>query len=341
MNAAQERIAAATFFRRFDSCSPAQQIVLTRNRRQYGRCVVEGLLDRARSAAHQDAADCRRFADLALLALDRGVLEIADRKALEISVRIEVANALRIQGDLRGAARSWQEIDGLGTDYLDPMEQATVLSLRASFELWRRNSNEAVCLLRHVANLVREHGGRLDLALILTKMCPALTIAGQEEEALQVAHDACRLLEPGDDGRLRLAAVHNLAYAADMIGETELAEIALHGGRQLYREHGGDLVCLRRDWMLARCRIARHDLDQAETILERVSAEFAQRRMLYEFALVGLDQMRIWAEQERWTRLQQHAAALVDAFTALGVAPEAMAAFIELQHAQQRQTTVR
>lgn len=333
---AAERVAGAALLTRLDQLSPAQQLVFVGNRRRYGRTVVEGILLRARTAIHRDPQEGLRLSRLAAMALSRAAQICHGCGDLKLSVLLEEANALRVVGDLAGAEKVWLEIDRLDELALDPLEEARRLSLRASFEDWRREHGRAVELLRRAVALFSDQGDRLSLCRTLIQLTGVLLRLGRADESLRVAHEVCKSLLPSDPDSLRLYAVHNLAAAADELGEFELVETFLVAAAKLYGSVGGEVDRLRRDWLLARARLGNHQRSVARTMLRHAERGFAEHGMLLEVGLVGLDLLRIDAEEERWTHLQLRAGRLVHTFSRLGVGAEARAALIVLRQSELR-----
>lgn len=313
----------------------------------WGLC--ELLVRRSCQTAPEQPSEAVHLADLAIHVANR----ISDRDLFEerwvYQLRslawAALGNALRVQGDLPGAERSydmadsWWEAGTVGAE--DALGYQPVLwDLKASLRIAQRRFPEALKLLDDSVEvfLGDEHSdphlaGRslISKALLLTEM-------GETEPAIQALRKANGLIDPEREPRLLLCLRHNLADNLSKAGRHREAAALLPELKALAAAHGSTLDRLRLDWVEARVATGLGDHDRARSLLNEIRQTFLAAGNPFDAALAALDLSISYLEEGRTAEVRDLAEEMVTVFRDLGVAREPLAALLLFQEAARCET---
>ena len=313
----------------------------------WGFC--ELLVQRSSRTASEQAAEAIHLADLAVHVADRisesSLFEESWVYQLRSLAWAALANALRVKGDLQGAARSfdmsdtWWEAGTQGAE--DALGYEPIrLDLKASLRTAQRRSPEALQLLDSAIGLFLEGEYRdphLAGRSLVLKAGVHLDM-GDTEPALQALKKANGLIDPERDPRLLLCLRHNLVYHLSESGHHQEAADLLPELRALATTHGSTPDRLRLDWVEGRIATGLGHHDQARTLLEAVRQTFLEDNNIYEAALVALDLAISYLEEGKTIEVRELAEDMVTVFRAHDVPREALAALLLFQESARRET---
>lgn len=328
---AEDRIAAAGLWEALKKLSPGRRrLAVERERRFWNWALAERLSEEsARAAAHR--AD--KAVELARLA--RRVAELTPgsedlRSGLLGWVWAFEANALRVQGDLPGAAEAFLRSDRLlaAGEFADPglLDATRPLDLKASLRRYQGRFGEALTLLEQA---LKSNGSNEAKGRILIKKANTLRHMGDSERALAELRQAERLLDEGaQDPRLVLVVQHSLAHSLWQLGRYVEAEARLPGVRKLAVEIGNELDLIRVLWVEGGVAAGLGRRGQALAALEEVRRYFNDKRIAYDAALATLEVAVLYLDEERTAEVKKLADEMFWIFKAQGVHKEAIAALL-------------
>ncbi len=219
---------------------------------------------------------------------------------------------LHIQAALRRAQRRLPEA-------LAAADEAMALFLRA-------NAASAMRRVRLTRTKIREELGDLEGTLA-------------ELESLIEEFDAIDAVPTIDEESERLSrayAHHNLLFALVAAGRFDEASRRLEGVREAF-VLSGPVDRNRLRWLEARIAAGLGRPEEAEHILRVIQAEFFERRMGYDAALVALELATLFAEQGRTLEIKQLAVEVLPLFESREVHREALGALILFQRAAEQE----
>ena len=320
---AAEQAEGAEVLARLNGLTPPQQRLLLENSAgARTRAVCEGLIELARAQRTRDAHEARRLAELAVL-VGEALPAPGDASARAWA---ELGNAHRICGDLAAAGEALATAWELSEEYgIDPLVEAEILALRASFEGYRRNFDRALDLGTRAMRIFRTLGDEASVARCLVRLGDLHAKRGDPEAGLAVVRQAIDMLGSAPDSELKLAAVHNLCHLTLEAGHARAAARLLADAAPLYERIGSPLDLLRRDWL--RGKIARElgRLADAEQILDRVRGRYSELGLGYAWAVASLDLSAVYARLGHRSRLALLAQEMMPVFRSLRVPRETIA----------------
>jgi len=220
---------------------------------------------------------------------------------LQADCGVEVANSLRIAGDLAGAkkafARAALAVADLNTEQIDPDRGALRAEDYATFLIASRRHEEAAALLEDLAEsyLVRgqEHAaGRVFIRCAVATAYRQVTLA-----AARFAARGLRLIDRKMEPKLLLAAMHNLiGYCSELGAPVEAAALLRQAG-PLYERFGEPLDGLKGQWLAGRIAAKRRSWFPAEAIFGKLRRAYRERDLPFHEALVTLELAVIWLAQ--------------------------------------------
>jgi tetratricopeptide (TPR) repeat protein len=247
------------------------------------------LCDRSLQAAPDSAAEAIELARLAVLVAELAPGDEAWRALLLGFCLAHLANALRVQGELKEADRTyarglrlWGKGKGAGPVELN---EARVLGFGASLRRAQRRFEEGLELIEQA--LAVDQGG--EAPRLLVKKSTVLREMGDLEAALEVLHSAESLLASAGDPRLALAVHLNATDYLSMLGNFEAVQQRLPEVWRLAEGRAGELDRIRLMWVHGRTAADSGHAGEGTSLLEEVRSEFMARRMLYDFALASLE----------------------------------------------------
>lgn len=315
----------------------------------WGFC--ELLVRRSSQTASEQAAEAIHLADLAVHGADRisegGLFEESWVYQLRSLAWAALANALRVKGDLQGAARSfdmsdtWWEAGTWGAE--DALGYEPVrLDLKASLRMAERRFPEALALLDDAVALFLEgqpeHRDPHLAGRSLIKKALVLVEMSESEQAIQVLKKANGWIDPSRDPRLLLCVRHNLVDNLSKANRHREAADLLPELKALASTHGSTLDRLRLDWVEGRVAAGLGDHERTRKLLQGVRQTFLGNDNIYEAALVALDLAISYLEEGKSAEVRELAEDMVTVFQAHDVPREALAALLLFQESARRET---
>jgi transcriptional regulator with XRE-family HTH domain len=324
----EDRENAKLLWRRLQKYPSSLQDVLVRESREFQSWALCELLciESENQAAH-DAATAVSLAKLALRIAELIQGEEPWRCRLRGYAWAFVANALRVQGDLRGAEEACGRSDGLwnagaGCTVL-LLAESRILGLKASLRRDQRLFAESLDLLDLA--LESDRHGTLRGYLLL-KRAKTLEEMTDLEAAMKVLEQAGSFIDQERDPKLFAWLQHNRTDYLSKLGQFAAAESLLPEVRSLYSQLGDELNLVRLRWVEGRIAAGLGKTDRALEILARVRGEFASRSMHYDTALISLELALLFAGEGRTDQVKALARHMTPIFQAQGVHREALAA---------------
>lgn len=237
-----------------------------------------------------------------------------------------VANALRVQGDLKSAEEQFAEAEALwqaGEGCVVNLFESRLLDLKASLRRSQRRLPEALELLDRA--LVADERGSYTGHLLI-KRAKTLEEMGEFETAIAVLKEAAPFVDSESDPRLFLCLKHNLADYLSKTQQYTEAESLLPEVKAICYRLGNELDMIRLRWVEGRIADGLGMTDQGIDILAQVRGEFASRSMHYDTALISLELAIIFAREARPDPVKALARHMTPIFQAQGVHREALAA---------------
>jgi tetratricopeptide (TPR) repeat protein len=313
----------------------------------WGLC--ELLIRTSCQTAPEQPAEAFHLADLAVHIADRiSETDLFEERwvyQLRSLAWAALGNALRVQGDLPGAERSfdmaasWWEA---GTaDIEDALGYEPVLwDLEASLRIAQRRFPEALRLLD--AAVERFFQGEFPdphlAGRSLISKALLLIEKGDTEPALQALKKANGLIDPEREPRLLLCLRHNLADNLSKAAQYREAAALLPGLKHLAATHGSEKDRLRLEWIEGRVAAGLGDHDRARRLLTKVRQTFLAEGNAFDAALAALDLSISHLAVGKTAEVRELADELVIVFRDLEVAREPLAALLLFQEAARQET---
>lgn len=314
--------------------TPRQRAALVRRGRDYhawalaieaGEAVAEAS-SRGLEEVQRLAGFAREFADL--VDGDEGWCKAIRSHALAYE-----GNALRIPGNLKAARAAFEEAKRVAAGAADPhglLDPGRLFELEASLCRDERRFPEAIRMLdRAIAMGI--NSGRA-----LIKKASVLAVMGETGRAIE----ALRVAEPKVAGDMRLSymRLYNLAVCLTDVGEVEEANALLQEVRELAAERGDVVELIRVTGLEGRIQVGLGRRAAGRFHLEQALAQFAERGMAYDVALLTLEVARLLLEEGRTAEVKALAPKLAMAFASENVHAEAEKALRLFEEAVERET---
>jgi hypothetical protein len=257
--------------------------------------LVEALLQRAWALRHEDLAEMRRTARLAVLAangLSRQIYGASQVADVRCRASAAYGNACRIAGDLEEAQQALDRAADLlerGTG--DPLARAQLYEFQASLEAARGHFGLALTALDaahaiHVGRGDRHMAGR---ALIAKGLHTGRT--GQPREASRLTHQGLEMVDEARDPGLVLSAIHNQLWFLVESGRPREARSLLGAHRD--RLATGETQRLDLLWLDGRIKAGLRNETGALRDLEAAEQGFTATGRRARAASVKLDQAAV------------------------------------------------
>lgn len=333
-----ERAASPALVDRLERLPSAQARLLIDNDSRFSSWgLVEELMDRAESAVFE--AGPRRtthLARLATLAADRvdpgpyGGSLTNDLRARSWAC---LGNAYRYGSRFRAAAAALARAAKLLTQGTgDPLEEAHLLSIRASLALSTGDYDESLTILARAEAIYSELGESRLLAKILVQR--AGTVGSRDPfKGAALSVRAEQNLDEEKDPRLLLMARHNRILMLIEAGETAQAQCLLDRSLHLYHEADDEWTFLHLAWAEARLSAGARDHREAEACFEVLLTELLDRRHQLDAALCALELAGCYLAQGRTRKASELAGAMAHHLREWGAHARAREAWAVLQHA--------
>lgn len=335
---AEERRAASGLWRELEPHPTARRrSMIGEDARFQSWGLFELLLDRSRQALFEDP---RRAEDLLRLTLDvaerlspeeygRGASEAARTRAWAW-----LGNALRLLGDFRQAELAFQTAElYLSRSWLDPLDEALLLELKAPLRRAQRRFDEALELLEEAVAIYREvNEPHLQGRALMVKGL-ALQYKGDFEAAAEDFRTSLFLLDGTREPRLLVMGQHNLIGCLHEAGHSAEAAALIPEARRLYEQVGALTYLPRLRWTEGRILTALGRPAEAEAVLLEVRDRFVEEALAFDAALVSLDLSTLYLGQGRPEETKDLAAELIPIFQSHEIYHEALASLILFQQA--------
>jgi tetratricopeptide (TPR) repeat protein len=305
-----------------------------------GLASIEALLQRSWDLRQDDPKQMLRFALLATIEagkLDPGALGATQVEDLRCRAALELGNAYRVTNRLQeaeealgeAAERFWR---GTGDSRL----KARLLDVRASLYGDQRFFELCFASLDTAIALYREAGESHLAGRALIKKAVHTRYANELAGAIDLLQEGLSLIDPDRDPKLKLNAVHNLAWFLVDTGRFRDARKILWENRPLYEQQGGAVGALRLRWLEGRVNAGLGKLDLAERDLEAAREGLESAGLPYTAAIAALDLAELELRRNRPEPAATLALQAVEVFLALEISREAQTAVLLLEEAAKR-----
>jgi tetratricopeptide (TPR) repeat protein len=301
------------------------------------RDLSEALLEQCRDLRSSDPEGMILSASLALSLIERAIAqngdsaEMADREARAWA---ELGNAYRVADDMIAAEAALTNAltrSDRGTG--DPVLLARLMDLTASLYIDQRRFQEARRLLDCVQAIHQSQGDTQAAARTFISKGIASNYALDPEGALRFLNEGLRQIDPAQDPKLVLAAVHGLLWCLVDTGHAAEANLLLGEARALYEAHGERFDQLRRLWLEGRIAIQLEEDEKAEQTLQQVREGYREADIAFDVALVSLDLATLWLRQGRTNEIAEILDETIAIFRARNLQREALGALLMLRRA--------
>ncbi len=277
-------------------------------------------------AAPENPAEALNLAHLALEIAGRLPGGRERRLRSQGYARHHLGNALRVQGQLTAARdvfvraeEEWKAGEGCPGDLL---RESQLLDLKASFLTADRRLPEAIAVLDRALSI-----GELGMkGRLLINKAKAVEEQDDLEKAIVLLKEAQPFVDEQREPRLWLCLRHNLLDFQSKLGRFLEAEALIPEVRRLSQSLGKELDHVRLEWSEGRIDAGLGRTQEGIDRLSRVRAEFVNRKIWYDAALVTLELTTVFLKEGQTAMVKTLAAHLKPIFQAQGVHREALAA---------------
>jgi tetratricopeptide (TPR) repeat protein len=305
----------------------------------------EFLLDHARLEALEAP---HRGEDLLRLALD--VAERLDGEeygpgsveAAKVRTWAYLGNAFRVLGDFRQAESAFQTAEMfLSRSWLDPLDEALILELKAPLRRAQRRFDEALDLLADAIAIYREvNEPHLQGRALMTRGL-ALQYKGDYEAAADCFRASLYLLDGLREPRLVGMSQFNLIGCLQDAGRSMEAAALIPDARRIMAQVGTRSDQRRLRWTEGKVAASLGRYGEAEDAFRELRRIFVEDGIAFEAALVSLELATLYMRQRRIEETKRLAAEILPIFQSREVYREALAALIVFQQAaEMEQLTV-
>jgi tetratricopeptide (TPR) repeat protein len=316
-----------------------QENLVKSDRRFASVGLVDLLIESSHATRYKNTSEMLSLAALARVVADACTVEEtgSDSRLADLKGRAwgHFGNSLRVCGQLREA----EEAIATAEEYIrkgtaDPPLRARLLEQKASLRTSQGRYPDAIELAEQAADVYREIGQMHNFATALVHKAIACQYAGEPENGITMLNQAIPLIDPEKNPHLLLAACHNLVVSYVALDKPEQALSLYYETRGLYKDFEDDLILLRAGWQEGQLLRDLGHLEAAETALLQARQGFEERNLAQEAALVSLDLAWVYVKLGRIEQLKQTVTQAIPIFQALRVGREAIAALLQLQHAE-------
>lgn len=336
----EERKGAEPLLAELEAHPEARRMLLVFNsRRFHSWFLAERLLAKVLDLGFKEPSQALDYARLAVALTDRLPVDRYG-EALVNDIRARswgaLANALRINSDLVGAAEAFrraEELIAIGTG--DPLEEARLLGHKAAYLKARREIRASTRAYDRAIGLYRRVGDHHQMGRMIADKGTTLSTAGDLAGAIEVTRKALCYIDADRDPRAALAAKHNLSLYLHRHGDIDQAMNLLQEILPLYARQNEPMVLLRLRWLEGRLAQTQREFKRAEEAFREVRRGFIDRGIPYEAAAVSFDLATIMVEERRFEELVELASEILAVFRSLGIPRETIAAMELFQRASQ------
>jgi tetratricopeptide (TPR) repeat protein len=245
------------------------------------------------------------------------------------------ANLRRIASDFDGAEEAFRiAYTHLKVGSREPLERAVYLDLKASLRGTQRRIEEAKRLLHRAIKIFLEQGDEHRAGKSLVSLSLVHSNADETEEAIAVLRQSLNLIDPAQDDRLLLCALHDLIDYQTHMGRFIEAQGLYRKARPLYRKYRDDCEFgARQLWVKGRIAQGLGQVARAEALFKAARERYLADEIPYDAALVSMELAMLYAKQHRTTELKQLGTEMLTIFTSRHVHREALAALAFVKQA--------
>ncbi len=288
--------------------------------------VVERLCEESARAAANDVEEAQEFAQLARRAASAMNGPGNWRSWLEGYAAAFEGNAWRVAGDHKHALHVFSEANtlrnGQAPEPQVPVDLSRPLILQAALFADQKQLGSALTLLDEALSLALAPLGKTRL---LIYRADVLKRRHEYAEALKALAEARRFAQVSGDDRLCWTIAFNEATYLCEAGEATDAASRLGALQTAALELGGTLDNLRLLWLTGRVAAGTGRLAEASSILRKVWAAFADRRIWVDAGLAVLEFACIELEQGESREIKEIATAAAHIFAAQSLPDELLA----------------
>ena len=334
----QEREEAAGLAGELERQPALRQKWLVRNVRRFQSFgLAEYLLDRSKDLWHADPGRAEELAEVCLEIAERiseTKYDLSLINDLKARAWAWIANARRIRNNYRGVEEAFRAAEfyresGSG----DPLEQAVLWQLVATFRMAQHRFDEAVELLDKAAAVYRAAGQfEREVEILITKAL-LYQETSQHSKSETILVSILDLMGEDGDPKLTFYVYNNLALALYEMGRPQEAEALLPKVQELAETAGEMLDRLRVEWLRGSILSKAGRLEEAEKPLRRARDGFIEQGMGLDAAGACLDLIRLYLRTEREKEAVDLTGDLLPIFAAKDMNRESLSAILYLQQA--------
>jgi tetratricopeptide (TPR) repeat protein len=245
-----------------------------------------------------------------------------------------LGNSLRVLGDFHQAELAFQTAElYFSRSWLDPVDEARLLELKAALRRAQRRFDEALELLDASIAVFREvnephHQGRVLMTKGLT-----LQYKGDVRAAIDCFRTSLLLLDPDREPRLVAMSQFNLVGCLQDSGRSAEAAALIPDVRRMAERVGKRSDLLRLRWTEGKVAASTGHPAEAEEALLEVREDFLADSLAFDAALVSLDLAALYFKEGRLDETKILAEEVIPVFRSREVYREALAALIVFQRA--------
>jgi tetratricopeptide (TPR) repeat protein len=254
---------------------------------------------------------------------------------LRFLATLQVANALRVTGELTQAEELFHAVRGLLRELGEPPHlEAELLYLEASLHTDQRRFSRALASIDRALERYRNTRRReRRCEALIKKGHILLTWETRVGSALRAFQEAVPLLDPQRQPRLLVICLHNLILGLNRLGYTIAARSLLGEVKDLHLRLGDRANLLKLRWVEGQLDMELGRLDSAERAFAEARDGFVDLELPYQAALVCLDLAEVYLQQSRSYKLRQLAVEMFPIFQSRHLHREALAALIVFREA--------
>ena len=250
---------------------------------------------------------------------------------------IGLANGRRILADFRGAQAALVEAQRfLAAGTGNPLEKAGWLDIRASLLVAQHKHREAEECIGRAIRIYVQLGEKHALGSALIKRAKVCEAIEQNDRAIVLSRYGLELVEPERDPSLVLGGWLNLICCLHAAGRERDALAALAQSRPLYLRSDDRSTVLRFQWLEGLIAASLGRDEQAEGCLRGAREGFIQLGVALQAGEVALELAGLLCRQGRTAEVRALATETIALFESLEIRREALAAFILLRQAAER-----
>jgi len=303
----------------------------------------EALLERSWAMRREDPKQMVKLAELAVQAaagLGEDGFSAGQVEDFQARAAIELANSYRVmdrpeeaQVGLEAARRH----HAAGSQ--DRLLGARLLEVEANIRGDRGELAEALTALDKALRVYRRYGDPHLAGRSLIKKGLYTARAGRQQEAIELLTEGLAIIDPGQDGPLVLAAVHNTACCLMEGGRCREARSLLWRHLGLYEQHAGRQDRLKLRWLQAQIYAGLGDLGRAEHAFQEVRVGLRESGKPHSEAMATVELADLRLRQGREDAARALAVEAAELVLGLDIGREASAA-LEVQKARLEKTAV-